>query len=42
MFVTGFGIGLVMQVLVVAVQNAVSYERPRRGYIGQYIAAQRR
>jgi EmrB/QacA subfamily drug resistance transporter len=25
MFVTGFGIGLVMQVLVVAVQNAVSY-----------------
>ena len=26
MFVTGFGIGLVMQVLVVAVQNAVGYE----------------
>ena len=26
MFVTGFGIGLVMQVLVVAVQNAVDYE----------------
>ena len=26
MFVTGFGIGLVMQVLVVAVQNAVRYE----------------
>ena len=26
MFVTGFGIGLVMQVLVVAVQNAVSYQ----------------
>jgi EmrB/QacA subfamily drug resistance transporter len=26
MFITGFGIGLVMQVLVVAVQNAVRYE----------------
>ena len=26
MFVVGFGVGLVMQVLVVAVQNAVSYE----------------
>ena len=26
MFVTGFGIGMVMQVLVVAVQNAVSYQ----------------
>jgi len=26
MFVTGFGVGLVMQVLVVAVQNAVGYE----------------
>jgi hypothetical protein len=26
MFITGFGIGLVMQVLVVAVQNAVGYE----------------
>ena len=42
MFVTGCGIGLVMQVLVVAVQNAVRLRGPRRGHLGQHAAAQHR
>ena len=42
MFVTGFGIGLVMQVLVVAVQNAVDYRGTRSGHVGQHSVPQHR
>ena len=43
MFVLGIGIGLVMQVLVLATQNAVAVARPRRGHlVGQLLPLHRR
>ena len=35
MLVVGVGLGFVMQVLILAVQNAVSYEEPRGGDVGR-------
>ena len=34
LFVLGVGIGMTMQNLVLAVQNTVAAERPRRGQLG--------